>query len=279
MRKVFWFVLGSALVLPAVLSVRGPRQSHETSAAAQTAAQPPATKPAPPTPIAIKKAELGEDNTWNPEWDKFIEKSLPRQLLSSRRERQVKMLCPRFSRMSQTDRRAFWAYFFQALAGAEAGLKPTADVRHTEPEVAVIDPVTHRIARQEGLLQLGYYDSERYGCAFDWDKDKDLPEHDPEKTILQPKNNLECGIRILSNQLLVQHKPVLSETSYWVTLRPGTPGFNVFARQLANLPATCGSSRWRRQSTPGAVSAPASKANTPPREQVTAGVTVKAAAR
>jgi hypothetical protein len=278
MRKVYWISLGALLALPALLSVRSPRRLRESSTAVRAAAQPPATKPAPPTPIAIKKAELGEDNTWNPEWDKFIEKSLPPKLLSSRRERQVKMLCPRFNRMSQTDRRAFWAYFFQALAGAEAGLKPTADVRHTEPEVAVIDPVTHRITRQEGLLQLGYYDSERYGCDFDWNKDKELPEHDPEKTILQPKNNLDCGIRILSNQLLVQHKPVLSETSYWVTLRPGTPGFSVFTRQLANLPATCGASHWRRQSIPSAVSAPASEANVPPQEQVTAGVTVKAAA-
>jgi hypothetical protein len=33
-------------------------------------------------------------------------------------------------------------YTFQALAGAEAGLKPTTDVRHTEPEVAKVNTVT-----------------------------------------------------------------------------------------------------------------------------------------
>jgi hypothetical protein len=113
-------------------------------------------------------------------------------------------------------------------------------VKHTDPEVAVIDPVTHRVARQEGLLQLAYADSQRYGCNFDWDTDKDLPEHDPAKTILQPKNNLECGIKILENQLVAQRKPVLSETSYWVTLRSGTMSFSVFRKQLANLPAACG---------------------------------------
>jgi len=214
----------------------------------------------PPTPIAIQKSEMGDDPAWKPEWDELIEKSLPADLLSPRRERAVKALCPAFKRMSETDRRAFWAYFFQALAGAEAGLKPTADVRHTEPQVAVIDPVTHRIARQEGLLQLGYADSLRYGCDFDWEKDKELAEHDPQKTILQPQRNLECGIKILDYQLMVQHKPVLSKSSYWVTLRPGTIGFTVFARQLANLPAACGASRFRRESLAREAAAPASHA-------------------
>lgn len=250
MRTIFWLIPVAALALPAIVSMRGRGQTPDTGAAAPAAKPQPATEPAPATPIAIKKAELGDDNTWDSDWDQTIEKELPPELLSSRREHQVKPLCPRFSRMSEPDRRAFWAYFFQALAGAEAGLKPTANVRHKDPEVAIVDPVTHRIARQEGLLQLKYYDSERYGCDFDWDKDKELAEHDPDKTILQPTNNLECGITILSNQLLVQHKPLLSNSSYWVTLRPRSPSFRVFTKQLANLPAACGPSRWRRQSTP-----------------------------
>ncbi len=201
----------------------------------------PEIKPAPPTPIAIKRVELGEGNPWNRAWDRLIEESLPRNLISRRRERAVRALCPRFRTMTLADRRAFWAYFFQALAGAEAGLKPTADVRHTEPQVAVIDPVTHRIVRQEGLLQLAYMDSVRYGCDFDWQRDKDLPEHDPAKTILQPRNNLMCGIRIAENQLIKLHEPLLSDSSYWVTLRPDSPSFKIFLRQMANLPAACGS--------------------------------------
>lgn len=269
MRMWVWIVLGLAVVL--IASLRVPRQAHGSGT--QTARKtpvPPATKPAPPTPIAVQKEELGDGDPWRPKWDKIIEQSLPPELLSNRRERQVKSLCPRFNRMSETDRRAFWAYFFQALAAAEAGLKPTADVRHTDPEVAIIDPVTHRVTRQEGLLQLKYYDSERYGCDFDWDKDKELPEHDPEKTILQPGNNLECGIKILTNQLVVQHKPLLSDTSYWVTLRPNTESFSVFKKQLANLPAACGPSPYRRQNVPGAISLPVSEASNTSHDRTTA---------
>lgn len=197
-------------------------------------------KPAPATPIAEKKAELGDDRTWQPQWDVLIEEAIPDQLLSSDVAHAVKPFCPRFNMLSTADKRAFWAYFFQALAGAEAGLKPTTEVRHTEPEVAVVDRVSHRIVRQEGLLQLTYEDSVRYGCNFDWEKDKQLPLHDPDKTILQPENNLLCGVRILTNQLINLHRPLLSSKSYWATLRPGTVSYKVFAKQMANIPEECG---------------------------------------
>lgn len=215
-------------------------QSQTTPTSPLPPAQP-QIKPAPPTPIAVKKVELGEGDPWNREWDVMIEKALPHNLVTRRRAPAVRALCPRYRTMTQANRRAFWAYFFQALAGAEAGLKPTADVRHTEPQVAVIDPVTHRIVRQEGLLQLAYEDSRRYGCKFNWQRDRDLPEHDPAKTILQPRNNLLCGIRIVENQLIDQHRPLVTDSSYWVTLRPNSPSFRIFLRQMADVPEACGS--------------------------------------
>jgi hypothetical protein len=252
----------------------GPWQAQAASSGNQAGDQQtaePETKAAPATPIAVQKARRGDDNSWDPEWDTLIEKSLPADLLSPKREHDVKSLCPRFKSMSETDRRAFWAYLFQALAGAEAGLEPTIDVRHTEPEVAVIDPVTHRVARQEGLLQLAYMDGQRYGCDCDWSKDKELPERDSKKTILQPENNLECGIRILDHQLMAQHKGVLSKSSYWVTLRPGTTSFNVFAKQLANLPEACGPSPYRRRSAVGTIPAAAVEAKSQPQDANSAG--------
>jgi hypothetical protein len=198
----------------------------------------PEMKQAPPTPIAEKKQELGEQS-WDPQWDKIVEEALSPEMLSGRVAREVRSSCPRFATMSDGDKRAFWAYLFQALAGAEAGLKPTTDVRHTEPEVAVVDTVTKRMVRSEGLLQLTYMDATRYGCDFDWDKDKVLPEHDPAKTILQPRNNLTCGVKILENQIVTQRRPLLTSLSYWVTLRPDRPSYQVFAKQMTNVPAAC----------------------------------------
>jgi hypothetical protein len=39
-------------------------------------------KPAPPTPIDVKKVELG-GTLWNPQWDQIIEKALPSEMFSS----------------------------------------------------------------------------------------------------------------------------------------------------------------------------------------------------
>jgi hypothetical protein len=199
----------------------------------------PVTKVAPPTPIDVKRVELGGP-TWNPDWDRVVERALPRALLSAQVPRDVRLYCPRFYQMGETDKRAFWAYFFQALAGAEAGLDPKTNVRHTEPEVAVPDAVTGQLVRSEGLLQLTYEDATRYGCNFDWQADRHLSARNGAKTILQPDNNLLCGVRILTNQIITHHKPLFSSSSYWSTLRPGTDSYAVFTKQMTNPPAACG---------------------------------------
>jgi hypothetical protein len=206
--------------------------------AVQTPAQP-AVQPAPPTPLDVKKAELG-GTTWDPQWDAMVEKALPADMLSDQAARAVRVYCPRFTQETEAQRREFWAYIFQGIAAAEAGLNPTSDVHHLQAAVNVVDPVTKRPARQEGLLQLKYEDAQRYGCDFDWQKDRTLPVKDPGRTILQPANNLRCGVKIMDNQIVTLGKPLVSRTSYWATLQPGTAGFRVFAKQMANVPVACG---------------------------------------
>ena len=210
---------------------------HPVEQPAKTAPQP-AMKPAPATPIAEQKQELGQAS-WDPQWDRIVEEALSPAMLSPAAARGVRTFCPRFAMMSEADKRAFWAYTFQALAGAEAGLKPTTNVRHTEPEVAKVDTVSKRMIRSEGLLQLTYMDATRYGCDFDWNRDKELKEKDPARTILQPRNNLLCGVKILENQIIKQRRPLLSPASYWVTLQPSRPSYRVFAKQMKNVPAVC----------------------------------------
>jgi len=198
-----------------------------------------AIQPVPPTPIDVKKGELG-GTPWDPQWDEMIEKALPPEMFSSQVPRGVRRFCPRFYEMAETDKRAFWAYFFQALAGAEAGLNPNTSVRHTEPEVAKRDKVGGTDMRREGLLQLAYADQKRYGCDFNWQADRALKANDPARTILQPKNNLECGVKILFNQIIIQHKPLLTRSGYWSTLHPDGPSYRIFAKQMTNPPSACG---------------------------------------
>src|ERR1039458_3473961 len=116
-----------------------------------TASHAQTTKSAPPTPIDEKKVELG-GTAWDPEWDRIIEQALPPEMLSSQVPRGVRRFCPRFYEKGETDKRAFWAYFFQALAGAEAGLNPNTSVRHAKPEAEKRDEVEGMAMRREGLL-------------------------------------------------------------------------------------------------------------------------------
>jgi hypothetical protein len=243
MTRIAWIVAGVAIIAGLGAAMVPLADDNIQDAQAQELAPPPMQpeiKPAPATPIAEKKAELGDDETWNPEWDLWIETALPPELLSPKVAKAVKPFCPRFSALTDGDKRVFWAYFFQALAGAEAGLVPTRNVRHMDAVLQVRDDVTHRMVRQQGLLQLTYMDQERYGCDFDWEKDKLLDEHDPDKTILQPKNNLLCGVNIIRYQLIDQHRPLLSSSSYFSTLQPGTISVKVFLKQMANVPEVCG---------------------------------------
>jgi hypothetical protein len=247
------------LTLLATIALTACTRSSTQPAAQQSATAPqPQTKPTPPTPIAEKKAELGSQpgspNTWDPSWDALIEKSVPPELLSEQAAHAVSSYCPRFAQLSDTDKRAFWAYTFQAIAAAEAGLDPTASVHHTAAAVNKVDPETHHLSRQAGLLQLKYEDAQRYNCPFDYDADRRLPEHDPNRTILQPQRNLACGLNIMQDQIITQHKPLVTRTSYWATLQPGTAGYRVFAKQMTNAPADCGlhERRSTRRSSPHA---------------------------
>ena len=94
--------------------------------------------------------------------------------------------------------------------------------------------------RGEGLLQLCLRGLEALGCNLNSQVDRALKPHDPAKTILQPKNNPECGVKILFNQIIVQHKPLLTRSGYWSPLHPDGPSYGVFAKQMTNLPAACG---------------------------------------
>jgi hypothetical protein len=245
----------SALKICAAVTCLGMAFSGCATWEQQAAPPKPLTDPAkslktvPHTPIDKQAAELG-GNTWDPQWNSIVAQALPPTMLSSRVPRDVRLFCPRFYSLDDADKRTFWAYFFQALAGAEAGLNPQATVRHTEPKLAKAEDVPVTKVRTEGLLQLTYADQQRYGCPFDQEADKALPSDNPTRTILQPKNNLVCGVMILENQIIQLHHPLLWRGSYWATLRPGSVSYQIFAKQMTNPPAACGLHRERPDGHP-----------------------------
>jgi hypothetical protein len=75
---------------------------------------------------------------------------------------------------------------------------------------------------------LSYQDVPNYGsvlksphCKIDWQKDKNLSAIDPKKTILDPYINLECGLRILANQITKKGNVILSSGVYWSVIKDG----------------------------------------------------------
>jgi hypothetical protein len=46
--------------------------------------------------------------------------------------------------------------------------------------------------------------------------------------------------KILVNQIIIQHKPLLTLSGYWSTLQPDGSSFRVFAKQMTNPPSACG---------------------------------------
>ena len=47
-------------------------------------------------------------------------------------------------------------------------------------------------------------------------------------------------MKIIENQIIDQHKPLLSRSSYWSPLQPGTAPHKNFLKQMTNPPEACG---------------------------------------
>jgi hypothetical protein len=83
-----------------------------------------------------------------------------------------------------------------------------------------IDPVTHLPVWSEGLMQLSYQDTlGRPYCQFDWNVDKNLSPTSPKKSILDPFKNLNCGVRILADQVRRRGLIVIASGAYWAVIR------------------------------------------------------------
>ena len=82
------------------------------------------------------------------------------------------------------------------------------------------DRVTKTFYLSEGLLQLSYSDKKYYGCDFDWEKDQFKLDDDHEKSIFDPKKNLECGVVILNRLVGKKGTPFFNSGHYWAVLKP-----------------------------------------------------------
>ncbi len=178
----------------------------------------PIETPAIPSPIVIVSSVIADKDcapkTWDSDWDKIILNSLStKEALKNYRSD------PKF-----------YVAFMKALAKAESCLNQTE--RYVEKGLGK-DAVTGTQNTSEGLLQLSYQDAKFHGCGFDWSKDKLLSVTSKDKTIFNPKLNLECGMIILNKQ--VEKKGVLLTEQtpyYWAVLNKANARYKEFKRYL-----------------------------------------------
>lgn len=154
------------------------------------------------------------------QWSRFVYQVVDDVLDQLDQVQDAEMFCPSYSSLSRNQKVNFWGQLIAGVAYYESAWNPLS--RMQESTFSEPDDITGRPVYSEGLLQLSYGDIEWAPyCEFDWGHDKSLSAKDPNKTILNPEINLNCGIRILADQIARKKEIALKTGVYWATLREG----------------------------------------------------------
>lgn len=129
----------------------------------------------------------------------------------------ISYFCPNYHNMNRDERVNAWAQLVASIAWFESGWNPRA--RMPDPRLG-FDPVTGDTVIAEGLLQLGYSDSMwREYCRFDWYGDRALNDDDLNRTMINPRTHLECGVGILASQVERHGRIVIDSGAYWAVIK------------------------------------------------------------
>jgi hypothetical protein len=150
-------------------------------------------------------------------WSRFVHHLISTEASEILRAKDWKKFCPRYDSLNFSQKVNAAGQLIAAISRYESNFNPLA--RFREPGMGT-DPVTGLPVYSEGLLQLSYQDViwAPY-CGFDWEQDKQLMLTDPQKTILDPFINLDCGVRILSNQVHRRGLIILGSGAYWAVIK------------------------------------------------------------
>lgn len=174
----------------------------------------------PPHLVVFNHKLLWEKN--NPKrkvWSRYILNLIYTELLENlNHATDAPLFCGKYRTLNRVQKTIFWGELIAAISFFESSHNPI--IRFREKGLG-IDRVTGKPVYSEGLLQLSYGDTlgHKY-CKFDWDADKSLPPDSLERSILNPINNLDCGVRILNRQIQRRKKIATSIGAYWMVIKP-----------------------------------------------------------
>jgi hypothetical protein len=151
----------------------------------------------------------------NKEWTDITLAAIEKHYDVLNSAKDIVLFCPDYNRLDKDQRIIVWGEFISSVSFYESAWN--AKCQYTETHLG-IDKVTGLPVVSEGLLQLSYGDTQwAKWCQFDWESDRTKKTFNT--TILNPKNNLECGIGILARQIKKYERIILDKGAYWSTLR------------------------------------------------------------
>lgn len=170
-------------------------------------------------------------------WGEFLISDIKLKLNLFELAQDAERVYPGYSKLKDDQKVLVWAQFIVMITKFESSFNPTS--RYQEKTMKDLDPVTKDKIWSEGLMQMSYQDTVNYAgspfnlgknwCGFDWSKDKLLSPTDPKKTILDPKINLDCGVKVLANQISYYGKAIVSKGVYWAVINDGGKYQNIDA--------------------------------------------------
>lgn len=161
-------------------------------------------------------------------WSDAVVSTIEQNWSSFSKAKDFRQVCPRYESLSKSEKIVAIANLFVWMTKYESSFNPTS--RMVETSMGK-DPITGKQVASEGLLQLSYQDEQWIKCGFDWSKDKNLADKDPNKTIMDPIRNLKCGVRIMAGHAAndgskrkdpKQSNEVFLQSPYWAVIRDGT---------------------------------------------------------
>ena len=151
----------------------------------------------------------------NREWTRITLAAVEKQFNKLDKAEDIEQFCPQYKTLDKEKKITVWGELISAMAFYESGWRTNVEL--TEISLGT-DQVTGMVVTSQGLLQLSYGDTKwATWCEFDWEADKKNVDN---PTILRAKNNLECGIAILANQVSKHKLITLSgKHAYWSVLK------------------------------------------------------------
>lgn len=165
-------------------------------------------------PLSWESAKAG-----NVKWSNYVFNLIDKEEFNNLdRATDVTNFCPKYDRLNRLQKINFWGALISGMTRYESNYKTTT--RMVEKGLGK-DPFTGRQIASEGLLQLSYADAKyRSYCKMNWAADKTKSDTDPTKTIFDPYINLQCGVKILGQQVYSKGKIAITSGAYWSVIKP-----------------------------------------------------------